>query len=116
VITVTIPIRTNTGLNAREHWRARSARVRAERDLTLWALAKQGVYAFRPCRVTLTRISPATRPCDDDNLPGGLKAVRDAIAQRAGHDDGDRRWTWVYAQERGPWGVRIEIQPQEMAT
>jgi len=29
---VCIPLRTSSGLNAREHWRARTARVRKERE------------------------------------------------------------------------------------
>jgi hypothetical protein len=51
--------------------------------------------------------------CDDDNLQGACKAIRDEIARLFGVDDGPRGpITWAYAQEkckRGTYGVRVEI-------
>jgi len=52
---------------------------------------------------------------DDDNLSGGLKALRDAIAASLGLDDGDARIRFEYSQHltTGKPGtlVRIETQP-----
>lgn len=102
-----IPIKTVPGLNAREHWRVRAKRVKAEREATAWH-----VPPFNPpAIVRLIRISPGT--LDDDNLQGALKAVRDEVAKLAGCDDKvGGPLQWVYAQERcrrGEFGVRVEI-------
>ena len=102
-----IPIKTVTGLNARENWRVRHKRVKAERAAT--ALIVRPFWT--PCIVRLVRLSPAL--CDDDNLQGAMKAVRDEIAKINGVDDGPTGpITWVYAQEkckRGTFGVRVEF-------
>lgn len=104
-----IPIKTVTGLNSREHWRTRAARVKAERAAV--ALIVKPVP--HPCIVRMVRLS--TRLCDDDNLQGALKAVRDEIARISGVDDGPTGpIRWVYAQEvckRGAYGVVIEALP-----
>lgn len=102
-----IPIKTVSGLNAREHYRVRAKRVKAEREAT--ALI---VKPFpTPCIVRLVRLSPAT--VDDDNLPGACKAIRDEIAKLCGCGDSPRDpIQWVYAQEkckRGTFGVRVEM-------
>jgi hypothetical protein len=119
-----VPIRTVTGLNAREHWRARARRVEKERlavarywQTIAWSwrrelelLVKAGDYFV----VTLTRIGP--RKCDSDNLQGALKAVRDQVAEELGLDDGDERLEWRYEQEqrgRGVLGVRVRIETRE---
>lgn len=105
--TYLIPIKTVTGLNAREHWRKRAARVKAERAATSLI-----VKAFpTPCIVRLVRLSSAL--CDDDNLQGACKAIRDEIAKICGVDDGPRGpITWAYGQDkckRGREGVRVEF-------
>lgn len=102
-----VPLRTVSGMNAREHWRARAGRVKGERQLVAWHLATVKKPAV-PLVVTLTRIAPSNG-LDDDNLAGALKAVRDEIAAWLGVDDRDRATVrYEYEQERGPWGVRIE--------
>lgn len=106
MIAFSIPIRTVTGLNAREHHMARARRAKAERKMA-FTLCPQ--FIDPPCTITLTRVSPATRPADDDNLAGACKHLRDGIADRIGIDDGDPRLTWQYAQRRGPWGVAVTI-------
>ena len=102
-----IPTKTVTGLNAREHFRVRAKRVKAERA----AVAQIVRPFFTPCIVRMVRLSPAL--CDDDNLQGAMKAVRDEIAKINGVDDGPAGpITWVYAQEkckRGTFGVRVEF-------
>lgn len=102
-----IPIKTVTGLNAREHWRTRAARVKKERQATSLI-----VKPFpTPCIVRLVRLSVAT--VDDDNLPGACKAIRDEIAKLCGCGDSPRDpITWVYAQEkckRGQFGIKVEF-------
>jgi hypothetical protein len=112
-----IPIRTERGGNNREHHMARSRRVKAERFAVGMFLksheAKQGKPGL-PCAVLLTRYGPNTRPLDDDNLAGALKAVRDEVASWLGVDDGGDLITWVYSQERSTqWGVGISAQEDD---
>ena len=64
-----------------------------------------------PLWVRLTRVSPGSRPMDDDGVVGAMKAVRDQVALELGVDDGQRHLVrFSYAQERGPWGVIVEIK------
>ena len=102
-----IPIKTVPGLNAREHWRTRAARVKSERAATALIVKPFPV----PCIVRLIRQSSAT--VDDVNLQGACKAVRDEVAKICGVDDKPGSGiTWVYAQEkvkRGVWAVRVEM-------
>lgn len=105
---IRIEIRTVPGLNAREHWQARSRRVKAERAATAWML-KPATRPQLPCTVLLTRVAPSAG-VDDDNLSGALKAVRDQVAEWLGVDDKDRqRVRYAYAQRRGPWAVEIQF-------
>lgn len=105
---ITIDLRTGNGLNAREHWRARARRVKAERELVSWSLVKAERPQL-PCVVTLTRRAPSNG-LDDDNLAGSLKAVRDEVAAWLKVDDRDRKTVrYVYEQCRGPWAVLIEF-------
>lgn len=105
---IVIPLRTSSGLNAREHFGARARRVRAERKAVAWML-KSATKPAIPCGVLLTRIAPSSG-LDDDNLTGALKGVRDEIANWLGVDDRDRQTVrYRYTQRRGPWGVAIEF-------
>ena len=107
---ILVPIRTAPGMNVREHWRARSRRVKAERMAVAWLL-KQERSPLLPCSVLLTRLSPRGR-LDDDNLPGSLKAIRDEVAAWLAVDDRhDHIVKYRYAQARGSWGVRVEGMP-----
>lgn len=106
---IVIPLRTVSGMNAREHWSARARRVRAER-------ASVGFFVGRaelptpPCTVRITRVAPSNG-LDDDNLASALKAVRDEVATWLGVDDKRRDLVrYVYAQRRGKeWAVEIEF-------
>lgn len=102
MISVTLPLRIVSTLNMREHWTRRHKRAQAHRRAAI-AVPK----ASLPCTVKLIRIG--LRKLDGDNLQGGLKALRDGIADRLGVDDADPRVTWEYAQERGEYAVRVEI-------
>lgn len=97
-----IPLRTVSALNAREHWRARHRRVKAERQavaLSVRDLPELG--AGQVARITLTRIAP--RQLDGhDNLASALKAVADEVTARLGcSSDRDQRLAWAYGQRRG---------------
>lgn len=109
--TIPIPIRTTTGLNSREHWHVKAKRVQRERQATrwFWMKAKPPPAFFLPLRITLIRVSPGNK-ADLDNVVGGLKGVRDQIAEQLGFDDGDDRITWRYDQKKGPWGVIVAIE------
>lgn len=113
-VCVTVPVRTISAINAREHWAVRAKRVKAERRATAWALrvaSAEGLLDREPI-VRLTRLmGPRGRMLDDDNLRSALKSVRDAVAEWLRADDADERITWVYAQpERAAqWGVRVEV-------
>ncbi|MGE4340540.1 MAG: hypothetical protein AB7E55_32010 [Pigmentiphaga sp.] len=52
---------------------------------------------------------------DDDNLSGGCKQLRDAIAAALGRNGDSARdglW-WEYREEQGPNEVRIDIYQME---
>lgn len=103
-------LRTERGMNTREHWAARSSRVKREKQAVAWMLMNKTKPAL-PCVVTLTRLAPSNG-LDDDNLAGALKSVRDAVATWLGVDDKDRATVrYQYEQQRAPWGVRIEWRP-----
>lgn len=106
---ILVPIRTVTGLNAREHHHAKARRVKSERQYVAWALLGKPKPEV-PCTVRLIRASPSHIPTDDDNLVGALKAVRDAVADWLGIDDKlSDLVRYVYAQKRGPWAVEIDF-------
>jgi hypothetical protein len=94
--------------------------VKSEKDATRFGLlAKWGAgwerkVAF-PVVVTLVRHGP--RLLDTDNLPGGLKGIRDQIALLLGVTDGptDKRVSWRYDQARGPYGVGVRIEAAAVA-
>ncbi len=113
-----IPLRTVSGMNAREHWRARARRVEGERWAVRMAIVQQ--YGAKlpdapktPCVVKLTRIGPTNGLDPFDNLPSSLKGCVDEIANWLGVDDRKSDLVrYECAQERGPkWLVRVEIGP-----
>lgn len=116
------PLRTVTGLNARESWQVKAKRVKRERAATTNALRKalrvprwrcSGVVRL-PALVTLTRIGP--KEPDDDAIAPALKAVRDAIASYLGVDDGCDYLCFRYMpHEQGEFGVRVRIEPLDDA-
>jgi hypothetical protein len=109
----TIPLRTVSGANVREHWAKKNNRVKRERAATKLFADQAGVQPIlsnQAATVTLTRIAP--RPLDSDNLATSFKAVRDEIALVLGlADDRDGYWlTWHYAQRRGkPKEYAVEV-------
>ena len=69
-----VPLRTVSGMNAREHHMARARRVKGERQLVAWLLASVS-KPIPPLVVTLTRIAPSNGLDPDDNLPSALKEI-----------------------------------------
>lgn len=103
-----VPIRTAPGQNVRENRGRRIVRVQAERGAVALCWPKFPVPL--PCTVQLTRISPGQPLDPKENLPASLKAVVDELARLIGVDDADPRVTWLPdKQERGEWGVWVEI-------
>lgn len=122
LVAFTIPLRTVSALNKREHWGARAARVRRERRATGLAALAVGfnktvgkrLVEQGPLVVCLQRV--ARRSMDDDNLRGALKAVRDALAQILGIDDADPRVSWAYSQRQGnkqEYAVEVTVEARE---
>jgi hypothetical protein len=100
-IAATVPVKIESSLNLREHWRVRANRNSSHRAAAWFGLLEVAKRA-KPAGdlvVTLTRIAP--RELDDDNLSGGFKSVRDGVADWLGIDDRDPRVKWAYAQRKG---------------
>jgi len=108
-IKVTIPIRTVSEANLREHWAERARRVRIQRRATYYMLRHyRGGVKDGPLTITITRIAP--RQLDSDNLARSAKAVRDGIADAFTLDDADPRIVWRYDQRKGgPKEYAVEI-------
>ena len=107
---LTLPIRTKSEANGREHWHAKAKRVQQQRWVSFASVrtAISGLKFRTPLVVLLTRVGQ--RQLDDDNLAGALKAVRDGIADAFdSKDDGPGFATWVYEQTYGPPSVHVEI-------
>jgi hypothetical protein len=106
---VPVWLKTNRGMNAREHPMARHARVKREKKEVAVALHGKSKPTL-PCTVVLLRMAPSSG-LDDDNLVSALKSVRDAVAAWLKVDDGRREVVrYRYAQTTGPWGVRIMFE------
>lgn len=109
-VLVEIPLRLGNGLNDHRsnHWGGRSKRVESERDSIAWSLVGK-TRPELPCKIQITRIAPSNG-LDDDNLAGACKAVRDQLAKWIGVDDRRKDIVrYVYENERGDWGVRVEV-------
>lgn len=98
-IRCTVPVKTISENNAREHHMARHRRRAMQRNMVaLHLLAHRLCRPAPPYVITLTRI--AGRKLDGDNLQGACKAIRDAVAKHLGIDDGDEAHEWKYAQRK----------------
>lgn len=113
-VSVTVPIRTVSEANCREHWRVKNKRKVQQQMMVNWmfhAGKRRELDEVRwPYLVTLTRKGP--RLLDDDNCQSSLKGARDMVAQILGVDDGDTKAVrWKYRQERSEiYAVEIGIQ------
>jgi hypothetical protein len=108
-----VPVRTVSEANIREHWAVRARRAKRQRGMARLATARAIADALNQidgAEIHLVRIG--ARALDTDNLARALKAVRDGIADAIGIDDGDERLAWTYGQqrgERGKYSVLVEI-------
>jgi hypothetical protein len=113
--TLEIPMRLMSEANTHQHWRKKYERnKRQQKAVKLIWLSKRPSVAI-PCRVCFTRIGP--KLLDSDNLAYAFKAIRDELAGlirpglAPGQADGDGSGIdWIYAQEKGLYGIRIEIE------
>ena len=112
----TIPIRIESELNAREHWHKKAQRHTMQKMAVRSFLNVDRPDIKPPCTIKLTRIAP--RRFDEDNMVGGCKYIKDAVAEyfhpnlATGRADDDPDLTWQYAQEKGApkeHALRIEI-------
>lgn len=115
MISLTLPVRTVSEPNVRQHHFVKAKRTKAQRNVVLLACRPKLRAHPLPAVVTLVRISPGT--LDGDNLQGALKGVRDSVTQALGLlDDRDPRIAWRYEQRRGkPKEFAIEIRIEEAA-
>lgn len=104
---VEIPLETRNEGNTRTHWAQRARRTKTQRQAALLAAKVPARVLGAVLEVTLTRIAP--RQLDSDGVPSALKAVRDGVADALRIDDGSPLVLWTYAQEVGPYAVRIEV-------
>ena len=97
--------------NLREHWRARSKRIKAERDGAFYAALQAGAPKGFSGTITFTRYG--WQEMDDDNLRSACKGVRDGIAKAIGVDDGSKTLKWQYEQVHGKPAliVKMEVNP-----
>ena len=110
-IVLAIPsLRLVNETNTRGHTLAKSRRIASTRAAVLAVLRTMGgVVPPLPCRVSITRVAP--RRLDDDGAVAAAKSTRDSVAEWLGIDDRDPRVEWSVAQEKGPYGVRVEVVP-----
>ena len=114
-VTLTLPgLGLTSRSNAREHWTTRRRRDRAEEVAVRLAWAGAGLGGWHPpLPLTVVMVRLGGKPMDDDNLGGAFKALRDALAELLGVDDGDPRVRWRPRQSPGPArSVRISITPK----
>lgn len=122
ILALEAPVLIQSAANLREHHHAKAKRVAREREavtVALWAHAGRTggpVLLASHWRLLVSFTRMATRLLDDDNLVGGCKASRDAVAAWLGVDDRDPRVTWGYDQRthkryaQTP-GLLIEVRP-----
>lgn len=111
MIQFTLPIKTVSEANCRDHWAVKQRRVKGQRGIAKAATFNAWTvkHAY-PYQIKLTRIGK--RLLDDDNLRGAMKAIRDGVAEALRVNDGDaNQATWDYAQETGKeFAVKVEIK------
>lgn len=110
-----IPMRLLSEANTHQHWRKKHARNKRQQNAIrlVWLSKKPNVKI--PCEVKLIRSGP--RLLDFDNMVYAFKNIRDCVGSlilpnlAAGQADGaDSGISWSYDQEKGLYGVRIEIE------
>lgn len=114
---VTIPVRTVSEANKREHWQPRSARTEQHKQAAVSALAAARVprgfmrdAKARGSTIAIKLVRLGVGKMDPDNLAGSNKHVQDGIAYWGVLDDGDDAIEWSYRWEKSAtYAVRVEI-------
>ena len=100
-----------------------SKRVAEQRGLARIVVQSQTTLAQRQalalgCSARLIRIAPRLLHDVSESAPSALAAVRDGVADALGLDDRDASMggliAWSYGQQRGPYGVRVELRPLDV--
>lgn len=100
---------------------AKSRRVKKQRGLAQLMVNAQTTRAQREalsqgCSCRLVRVAPRLLWDVSESCPSALAAVRDGVADALGVDDRDMATgglvAWSYAQEKGPYGIRVELTPK----
>lgn len=116
MLTIDLPIDTQSEANVRCSWQEKANRVKKQRCQAHWACKamSKGYKVGKDTKldITLTRMAP--RVLDSDNLVSSLKAVRDGIADWLGIDDGSSRINWNYAQEYQPLVRTVKMTLREI--
>lgn len=117
--TIDVPVITQTESNAKEHWRTRHGRAKAQRALTMIVLNGIPNAASRHRIRTLRFVRFAPGELDCDNLPGALKHIRDQVCAwianentitGQGDDSPSCGIAFTYAQcKQREYGVRCEM-------
>ncbi|WP_293000060.1 hypothetical protein [Nevskia sp.] len=112
-LSIELPLKVISALNAREHHMARSRRVKAERKAVGLVLQSKPRPAL-PISVHLVRRSPRTLD-SHDNLCSAFKGTVDEIARVFGIDDRSDLMSVTYAQEKtkAAHGIRIVIASRD---
>jgi hypothetical protein len=111
---LTMPLRTVSEQNVRQHWSVRNRRkVKQQEEVMVEWRNKAGLQKFKlPCRVTFTRYS--VKLMDTDAIVSSFKGVRDMVAALLNVDDGpESPVEWHYLQEKiakREHGIKIEVQ------
>lgn len=109
---LTLPIKTESTLNKREHWTRRHERSATQKLIVTNALRGHlKPLAGEKVILRLTRVRPKGKMQLDrwDNLPASFKAIIDAFCEWVGVDDGDEaRFSCVFSQDVGEdYSVRM---------
>jgi len=101
--------------NTHQHWRKKYERNKRQQKAVRLVWMSQRPTVRLPCSVTFTRSGP--RSLDDDNLAYACKSLRDEVGNliipglAPGRADGEGMGIeWLYKQEKGLYGIRIEIE------
>lgn len=104
---VTINLATRSEPNSRSTYRTQMRRKKYQRE-SVCKMLDGLLLPPLPVDITIVRIGP--KLIDVDNAWASIKFSKDGIAQAYGVDDANARFHWEVDQEKGPYGVRIEIR------
>jgi hypothetical protein len=103
----------NAANGSHGHWATRAKAAKRQRHAPFAALLAEQLRRMMarptlPLVVTVTRAGPRALDAHD-GLPNACKHFVDGVADYVGAKDHDPGYTWVYRQERGPYGARVTL-------